>query len=225
MRFFGKKLAIWIAADDLPFTTVESPEFGYLINICNPLTRIPTADTVKNDILKIFKNYQTKIQNLLQNVSGKISFALDAWTSPNILGFLGITCHYIDANWKLRDILLDFIYLEGSHSGENLANAFLKCLEKKKIFTKTLGITTDNAANNNTFLKEFEKMCIKNHIEFHHKRNHVRCIAHMMNLAVQEILKYIKAGEPQDEDIILDDILNNTNLFTNKIIPKVRIKH
>jgi hypothetical protein len=46
-----------------------------------------------------------------------------------------------------------------------------------------------------------------------------------MNLAVQEILKYIKAGEPQDEDIILDDILNNTNLLTNKIIPKVRIKH
>ncbi|CAB5213516.1 unnamed protein product [Rhizophagus irregularis] len=221
-EIFREKLATWIAADDLPFTTVESPEFGYLINICNPSARIPTADTVKNDILKIFKNYQTKIQNLLQNVPGKISFALDAWTSPNILGFLGITCHYIDANWKLRDILLDFVYLEGSHSGENLANAFLKCLEEKKIFTKTLGITTDNAANNNTFLKEFEKTCIKNHIEFHHKRNHVRCIAHVMNLAVQEILKYIKAGEPQDEDIILDDILNNTNLFTNKIIPKLR---
>lgn len=72
----------------------------------------------------------------MKNVPGKISFALDAWTSPNILGFLGITCHYIDANWKLRDILLDFVYLEGSHSGENLANAFLKCLEEKKIFTK-----------------------------------------------------------------------------------------
>ena len=46
-----------------------------------------------------------------------------------------------------------------------------------------------------------------------------------MNLAVQDILKYIKAGEPQDEDVILDDILNNTNIFMNKIIPKVRIKH
>ena len=50
----------------MPFTTVESPEFGYLINLCNPSARVPTADTVKNDILKIFKNYQTKIQNLLQ---------------------------------------------------------------------------------------------------------------------------------------------------------------
>ena len=75
------------------------------------------------------------------------------------------------------------------------------------------------------FLRNLKRRASKNHIEFHHKRNHVRCIAHMMNLAVQEVLKYIKAGEPQDEDIILDDILNNTNLFTNKIIPKVRIKH
>ncbi|RGB34253.1 hypothetical protein C1646_668689 [Rhizophagus diaphanus] len=145
---------------------------------------VPTANTIKNDILKIFKNYQTKIQNLLQRY------------------------------------LLDFIYLENSHSSENLANAFLKYFEEKKIFTKTFRITTDNAANNNTFFKEFEKVCIKNHIEFYHKRNHVRYIAHVMNLAIQEILKYIKAEEPQDKDIILDDILNNTNLFTNKIIPK-----
>ncbi|RGB34261.1 hypothetical protein C1646_668697 [Rhizophagus diaphanus] len=101
-----------IAADDLLFTTIESPEFGYLINLYNPSACVPTADTIKNDILKIFKNYQTKIQNLLQ----------------------------------------------GSHSGENLANAFLKCLEEKKIFTKTLGITMNNAANNNTFLKEFKKI-------------------------------------------------------------------
>ncbi|POG66443.1 hypothetical protein GLOIN_2v1780597 [Rhizophagus irregularis DAOM 181602=DAOM 197198] len=70
-EIFREKLATWIAADDLPFTTVESPEFGYLINICNPSARILTADTVKNDILKIFKNYQTKIQNLLQSNAGR----------------------------------------------------------------------------------------------------------------------------------------------------------
>ncbi|GBC28731.2 zinc finger BED domain-containing protein RICESLEEPER 3-like [Rhizophagus irregularis DAOM 181602=DAOM 197198] len=38
-EIFREKLATWIAADDLPFTTVESPEFGYLINICNPSAR------------------------------------------------------------------------------------------------------------------------------------------------------------------------------------------
>ena len=42
-----------------------------------------------------------------------------------------------------------------------------------------------------------------------------------MNLAVQEILKYIKAEEAQDENLILENILNNEDIYTNKIIPKV----
>ena len=48
-----------------------------------------------------------------------------------MLSFLGITYHYIDSDWKLKDILVDFICLEGSHSGENLANSFIQYLQKK----------------------------------------------------------------------------------------------
>ena len=70
-----------------------------------------------------------------KNTPEKISFALDAWTSPNMLSFLGITCHYTDSDWKLKDILIDFVCLEGSHLGENLANSFIQCLQKK-ILTK-----------------------------------------------------------------------------------------
>ena len=107
--------------------------------------------TIKNNILKMFKSYQINVQNLLQiskylkiknflfnltnlnflnqkNTPGKISFALHAWTSPNMLSFLDITCHYINSDWKLKDILVDFVCLEGSHSGENLANSFIQYL-------------------------------------------------------------------------------------------------
>ncbi|PKB92021.1 hypothetical protein RhiirA5_257970, partial [Rhizophagus irregularis] len=73
----------WIATDDQPFTVVESPEFRYVIQICNAEAQIPTADTIKSDILKLYKSYHINIQNILQNTPGKISFALDAWTSPN----------------------------------------------------------------------------------------------------------------------------------------------
>ncbi|CAB5200416.1 unnamed protein product [Rhizophagus irregularis] len=184
---------------------------------------IPSADTVRNDVLDTFKNYQTTMQNLLQNSPGKISFALDGWTSPNVISFLGITCHYIDADWDLKDILVNFVDLSGPHSGENLANVFTKCLQDKKILTKILAIMTDNAANNDTFFKEFKKVCNENRIDFHHKRNHVRCVAHIMNLAVQEILKHIKAGEAQDEDSILEN-LSSGMISTNKVIPKVRSK-
>ena len=52
-----------------------------------------------------------------------------------MLSFLGITCYYIDSDWKLKDILVDFVCLEGSYLGENLANSFIQYLQKK-ILTK-----------------------------------------------------------------------------------------
>jgi hypothetical protein len=72
----------------------------------------------------------------------------------------------------------------------------------------------DNAANNNTFLKVIENKCDENYIDFNYKKNYVRCIAHIINLAVQEILKYLKADVIHDEN----DILNNNYIET---IPKV----
>ena len=56
--------------------------------------------------------------------------------SSNIIGFLDITAHYIDSDWNLKDVLVDFVYLAESHSGENLAQAFVKSLQDKKILIK-----------------------------------------------------------------------------------------
>ncbi|CAI2165706.1 5202_t:CDS:2 [Funneliformis geosporum] len=38
---------------------------------------------------------------------------------PNIIRFLSITAHYIDSDWNLKDVLVDFVYLAGSHLGNN----------------------------------------------------------------------------------------------------------
>jgi hypothetical protein len=72
-----------------------------------------------------------------------------------------------------------------------------------------------------TFPKALEESCIEKHIDFHHKRNHVRCIAHIMNLAVQEILKYIKGDNAQEENDILMELSSGDDNIVD-IIPKVR---
>ncbi len=45
-------------------------------------------------------------------------------------------CHYIDIDWKVQDILLDFISFSGLHSGENIMNAFYQSLKEINILTK-----------------------------------------------------------------------------------------
>jgi hypothetical protein len=53
-----------------------------------------------------------------------------------MISFLGITIHWISNEWELKNLLLDFIQLEGTHSGENLATVFLQSLEDFGISTK-----------------------------------------------------------------------------------------
>ncbi len=67
-------------------------------------------------------------------------------------------------------------------------------------------------------MKYLEKTCQDKNISFDAINNHCRCIAHIMNLAVQDILKQIKAGEAETEDTILDMTIN-----AGDIIPKVTI--
>jgi len=65
-------------------------------------------------------------------------------------------------------------------------------------------------------MKYLENTCQNKSIDFDAIGNHCRCIAHVMNLAVQDILEQIKAGEAETEDIILD-----LEITTGDVIPKV----
>jgi hypothetical protein len=67
-------------------------------------------------------------------------------------------------------------------------------------------------------MKYLENVCQSKNISFDAIDNHCRCIAHIMNLTVQDILKQIKAGEATSEDTILD-----MDITTGDIIPKVTI--
>jgi hypothetical protein len=67
-------------------------------------------------------------------------------------------------------------------------------------------------------MKYLEDICQNKNISFDAINNHCRCIAHIMNLAVQDILRQIKAGEANTEDAILDMAIS-----AGEIIPKVYI--
>lgn len=76
----------------------------------------------------------------LQNTPGRMSFSLDCWTSPNCIAFLGITAHYIDEEWNLKNKLIDFVDLSGPHSGENLCAAFINSLDGLGILSKVFNL-------------------------------------------------------------------------------------
>jgi hypothetical protein len=132
-------------------------------------------------------------------VDSKISLTLDCWTSPNGLAFLGVTAHYIDASWTPHDLVLDFLPLHGAHTGENLCEALVDVCSRFEILPKLLGVTSDNAANIGKLLVGFEAACKERNVPFNASRQHVRCVLHVLNLAVQALLRELKAEAPDND--------------------------
>ena len=108
-----KGLIEWIIVNQHPFTIVEEPKFINFIHTLSPHAILISADTVKNKIMELYRNNVDKIQEIFQDISGKISFTIDIWTSPSTKSFLSITAHYIDKDWNLRNVLVDFIQIFG----------------------------------------------------------------------------------------------------------------
>jgi hypothetical protein len=115
---------------------VEGNFFKNMIKRLNSEAKLPTGDTIRNNIFKSFENEQKKIKNELQKTSGRISFTLDGWTSKNQISFLGISAHWISKDWELKNVILDFKKLDGPHSGENIANVFFNTIKEYNIATK-----------------------------------------------------------------------------------------
>ena len=70
---------------------------------------------------------------LVKDVKSKLSFSTDCWTTKNtLIPFMGITAHWISDDWVKKHLCVKLIHLQGTHTGENLSDAFTDELHNKK---------------------------------------------------------------------------------------------
>lgn len=67
--------------------------------------------------------------------TGRLSFATDAWTSPNHKALMAITVH-LEEEGIAKVLLLDVVEVAESHTGLALAQAFKKVLDEFCITNK-----------------------------------------------------------------------------------------
>jgi hypothetical protein len=185
---FWRLLVRWVVCDNQAFEVVENANFRSLLMLLKPDINVPSATTIKGEVMKCYGEGANRLGALLRHADCKISLTSDCWTSPNTKAFMAITVHFIDDDWVLRSLVSDFIHLGGSHSGEDLCAAFAASCDRFGVLDKILAITTDNASNIGRSLVLLERACHQNGIVFEEKEQHVRCMAHVINLAVQALL-------------------------------------
>ena len=83
--------------------------------------------------------------------------------------------------------------------GESLSKAIIEVLEDYGIAERLLGVTADNASNNSKMMQFMEAYYTVKYQEagFSVNWNQVECMAHVINLGAQQLLKQFK--QPVDK--------------------------
>lgn len=202
----------WVLVCDQPFTEVQQKAFLNLLQTLNPVAKSVSDKTIKRDMMKAFSIELEKNKLRLKQIPGKISFTIDGWSSKNILSFVSIRAHFINTDWTYGSLLVDFIEVD-SHKGFDLKCTFLDCLKRYEIpLSKVMAITMDNVEANTLFMEHLQTYGIEIQTIFSPAGNRVRCLAHILNLAVQDIMKSLNISltsdtdEPEDEVDFSDEV-------------------
>lgn len=207
------ELVSLIVVHALPFSLVEYPRFRSFVNSLNPCFTHVSRTTIKSDCMRAYEDAKMELHDVLKNSTCRISLTADLWTSKQTLGYLCVTCHYIN-NWRITKRIIKFALVETPHDGRTLFNAMLKSLKEWNIEDKVFAITLDNAAVNNNFMKSLKDNLVAKHLLLGEGiMFHCRCAAHVLNLIVQEGLiamkdavtsirdsvKYVKSSQGRKE--------------------------
>lgn len=185
---FRELLALAIARHNLPLQLVEYEGIRSCFSYLNPDVKFVSRGTIKNDLLKIYGKERLKLYELLQRAPGRIALTSDCWTSVTTDGYISLTAHFVDKNWRLQKKILAFTFVPPPHTGAALAEKVISLLKQWGIEKKVATITLDNASNNDSMVDglKYDLDLMSNGDYFH-----VRCCAHILNLIVQEGLKEI----------------------------------
>lgn len=156
-----------------------------------PQFRMPSRWTITRDCYQLYLNERTKLKNQIRHNSGSICLTIDSWNSIQKINYMCLTGHFINNDWNLTKKILSFVPIS-SHKGVEVGQAIEKCLLEwgiDNVFT----IAVDNASSNDTAVSYLRGKVIswgKSVLEG--KWIHVRCVAHIINLVVNDGLKSIR---------------------------------
>ena len=101
--------------------------------------------------------------------------------------------HYIDSDWSLTSRILDLCAFPPPHTGCAIAMKIMELLKEWELEKKVFTITVDNASSNDN-MQSILKRQLQKDLVCNGEFFHVRCVAHILNLIVQDGLSVISGA-------------------------------
>ncbi|KAE8228227.1 hypothetical protein CF326_g6850 [Tilletia indica] len=175
----------WVTEEARPISILNDKWFHRML----PKSRrdlVPHRSTTAEDIGSMYKAMQKLIRSRLASVDGCIHLALDIWTSPNGHSYLGVIGCWQEEGKAQRHVL-DMVTITQRHTANNIAASVTSLIQRLGVEDKVWFITSDSASTNTAAMKILGRNSALPRVEG--ESTQIRCIAHIMNLISEAILR------------------------------------
>ena len=171
-----QKLAQMCARDLRPMSIVEGDGFKEFCNELNPSYSVPSKQTISKYVTISYDQMKTDLIRCIAAQTG-ISLTCDHWTSLATEGYITVTGHFIDDNWRFQNCVLA-TRKTTEREGENIANIATDiktvCAEFGIKAPMVTSLVTDNASN-----------MVSCAALLPDSFTHIRCFGHTLQLSIR----------------------------------------
>ncbi|XP_059635151.1 zinc finger BED domain-containing protein DAYSLEEPER [Cornus florida] len=205
-----------IIMHDYPLHMVEHPGFVAFVQNLQPRFDMVSFNTVQGDCVATYLREKQSLQKVIEAMPGRISLTLELWTSSRTVGYVFLTGHFIDSDWKLHRKILNVVMEPYPDSDAAFSHAVAACLSdwsmEGRLFSLTINQTLSETAIDN--LRAL--LSVKNPLMLNGQLLVGNCLARTLSSIaldalgaahgtvkkIRDSVKYVKTSESHEEKFL-----------------------
>ncbi|KAL2340458.1 hypothetical protein Fmac_008398 [Flemingia macrophylla] len=209
-------IARMIIMHDYPLHMVEHPGFVAFVQNLQPQFKMVTFNSIQGDCVATYLMEKQHILKYVEGLPGRVCLTLDVWTSSQSLGYVFITGHFVDHDWKLQRRILNVVMEPYPDSDSALSHAVAVCLSDWGLEGRLFSVTCNQALSNVALENLRPLLSVKNPLILNGQLLVGSCVARTLgNLAkdllgsaedlirkIRDSVKYVKTSESHLEKFL-----------------------
>ncbi|KAJ8755580.1 hypothetical protein K2173_022159 [Erythroxylum novogranatense] len=210
------EIARMIIMHDYPLHMVEHSGFVTFVQNLQPQFDMVSFNTVQGDCVATYLREKQNVMKFVEVMPGRVCLTLDMWTSSQSLGYVFVTGHFIDGDWKPHKRILNVVMEPYPDSDGALIHAVACCLSDWGLEGKLFSVTYNHPVGEHGLESLRSLLCIKNTLILNGQILVSNCISRTLSSTANDVLslgwlvikkirdsvKYVKTSESHEEKFL-----------------------
>ncbi|KAJ9056877.1 hypothetical protein DSO57_1039651 [Entomophthora muscae] len=176
----------------IPLEVLQDPRLLRFIGTSLPANSQVNLSVMPGNVLEDasiqVQLYKSKVRDILRRQIG-VCITLGRWNNEKGLKQIVVTSHFIDNDWKPKELLLGIFNPATTTNLEHARQLFV-LIEEYEFVGVLHTITTDYGSDMCIIIQELSKLCAAKNIKFVPSEQHVPCLGFIINSTLNNVLKF-----------------------------------